>query len=919
MLRSPCMRRLGFFFPCLVLLAASVGCGARSGVGDREIDASVGPRPQPEQCNGLDDDLDAVVDDGFRDPLGRYVSLEHCGACGDACPAALPGALGVACALVEETPACVATACEAGFSRSSTGRCIPAYERLCLGCADDADCGDFPGARCAEIGGERRCAVDCALGCPMGYACLPTSVPTDARDGGMPDAGDGDAGPDDGGAELDGGAGDPLDGGAGDDGGMTVIVPLCVPAGGSCSCEAGERFDVACALVDPDGARCVGAQRCEDGVLSMCAAPVETCDEVDNDCNGFVDDGFRDERGAYSLDVRNCGQCGVDCTASPIPEGDLVCGGDPFAPRCVLDCPDARDGIDPGDRVDGDLDIATGCECTVSLPDDVPGPVRTSGELLDTNCDGADGIVVESFYVTPGGDDTGPGSPTRPLRTIGEALRRARDSIGTPPMLGTPGARPHIYVASGSYAETLELPDGVQLHGGYRSDFRALDPSGFRVEVRAPSDTTAPGGAALVARNVGLEVTVVEWMTLRGRDATTPGGATWGAYLLDPGGLLRISESELRAGVAGAGASGVRGEAGAAAMVPAGVGEPNRAAVEDSRNACRRDAANAVRGGAGGRGTCGGVDVSGGAGGTAGCPTFMARQPGGEAGRGPGGAPGGAGGNDSRGPIRGLGCSRDVCCGLADFTAFEGFSGPQPGTSGGDGTSGRPGAGCTDAFGRFEGDAWVGALATEGTSGTPGSGGGGGGAGGGSEYESVPPDCDFPDALGGGGGGGGAGGCGGGRGRAGGSGGPSAALLVRYTNVPFGLPTLRGVLLVPSDGGRGGDGGAGGDGALGEAGGQGGDIPREARSTPPLAGGLPGARGGRGGNGGPGGGGGGGCGGASAGAWITGLAVEPPELAAWRTDNTVRLGRGGAAGRGGGGGAAASEGVAGGAVDVVVR
>jgi hypothetical protein len=890
------------------------GCGARSGTLDDDFDATAGPRPQPELCNGLDDDLNGIVDDGFRDELGRYVMLEHCGACGQACPGTLPHALGVECELIEETPSCVAVECERGFARSTTGQCVPAYDRLCLSCADDADCGDFPGGRCAEIGGERRCAIDCALGCPSGYECASVIVPPPfVPDGGVPDGGLDDGGAGDGGfpvppmpdlGRFDAG---PLDGG-----GPTTAL-LCVPSGGSCSCDPGETFDVACALTDPEGVRCVGAQSCTDGTLSSCVAPVEVCDEVDNDCNGFVDDGFRDVRGSYSLDIHNCGECGVDCTVSTIPEGDLVCGGDPFAPSCVLLCPDTVDGIQPGDRIDADRDIATGCECTVSLPADVPGPVRTSGEALDTNCDGADGIVIESFYVTPGGNDRGPGSPTHPLRTISEGLRRASAS------LGRPGARPHVFVASGSYAETLTMPDGVKLHGGYRSDFRALDPTGFRVEVRAPSATTALGGAALVVPGSGATETVVEWVTLRGLDATTAGGATYGAYLFDVGSGLRISETEIFAGAAGEGAPGANGVAGSASTTPATTGEPNRAAVEDRSNRCIPGGENAVQGGTGGRNACGGLDVSGGAGGSAGCPTFMSQQPAGVAGRGPRGAAGGAGGNDSQGPISGLACSRDVCCGLADFTVYDGFLGPQPGQTGGDGNSGTSGRGCADAFGRFEGDRWLPDIATAGTDGSPGSGGGGGGAGGGSEYEATPPDCSWPDALGGAGGGGGGGGCAGRSGLPGTSGGPSAALLLRYSGPDVRLPVLRDVLFVPSDGGRGGDGGAGGDGALGALGAQGGDIPRADRSTPPLAGGFPGARGGRGGNGGPGGGGGGGCGGASTGIWLAGVRSEPAGVSAWRTSNTFRLGRGGTAGRGGGGSAAASDGAAGGATDIVVR
>ena len=50
----------------------------------------------------------------------------------------------------------------------------------------------------------------------------------------------------------------------------------------------------------------------------------------------------------------------------------------------------------------------------------------------------------------------------------------------------------------------------MQLHGGYRRDFLSLDPAGFRVEVRAPRDTTAPGGAAMEIRGAGARETIAE-------------------------------------------------------------------------------------------------------------------------------------------------------------------------------------------------------------------------------------------------------------------------------------------------------------------------------------------------------------------------------------------------------------------------
>jgi len=830
------------------------------------VDGSERPTPSEEVCNGLDDDLDGEVDEPFRDERGRYVGNDHCGACGASCAPMGMLELAADCTLLDESPVCAATRCVEGYGVSSTGRCVSAWDHLCLACVDDADCGQIPTARCSDVGGEARCTTGCEFGCPHGYACI------------------GDA---------------------------------CQPMAGSCACEPGDSFTLACAITDVGDTRCVGSALCEEGVLSACMTREEVCDEVDNDCDGTIDEEFRDRRGAYILDIHHCGECGVDCTLSEVPEGDLICGGDPFAPTCVLDCPDARDGIHPGDRIDADRAIGTGCECTVSEANDLPGPVGAEESALDVNCDGADGIVLESFYVAADGNDGGPGSPSRPLRSISVALQRALES------LESDEPRPHFFIAAGAYTETLVLPDGVQLHGGYRRDFRALDPNGFRVEVRAPADTDAPGGAALQARNAGLRPTVVEWLALRGLDAVGPSAPAFGVYVLEPGPLLAFRNVEIRAGVAGTGVPGPVGEAGAPPTAEARSGDVPRAAVENDAHRCLTTDSNAVRGGEGGSNTCGDREVSGGNGGSSECPAFSAFQPSGAAGRAAGavaGGAGGTGGQDSRGPITGLSCSLPVCCGLADFSVPTEFTGPQSGLPGADGSSGRPGIGCSDPLGSFDGDRWLGDTPTGGTDGTAGSGAGGGGAGGGTEMEWFPGQCEFRDGLGGGGGGGGAGGCGGRAGGPASSGGPSVAMLIRVADGRESLPALDQVTLAPSDGGRGGDGGAGGDGGLGGTGAFGGALSRAERSTPTLAGPFPGGRGGKGGNGGSGGGGGGGCGGGSIGIWLTGVGDrEPPDAARWRTANTFRLARGGGAGLGGGGAAAAADGVTGGARDVVVR
>jgi hypothetical protein len=842
----------------MALAVVLLGAGCSRTAVRYELEAGPEPEKHAERCNLRDDDRDDKVDENFRSDAGLYVHESHCGNCNTACAAANEHEHGVTCKVVDDIPRCVATACDTGYAPSSEGRCLLIAESLCGTCAQDTDCGGLAGVRCVSIGGESRCTIPCASGCPEGFTC-------DTRG-------------------------------------------LCIPAGGSCSCVPGQTFDLSCAADDGRDAGapvCVGHAHCADGVLSACLTADEICDEVDNDCDGKIDEDFRNDLGGYDS-MEHCGQCGVSCNEDTGLQLKLVCGGDPFAPSCVLSCPDALDGVSIGDMLDGDRDVTNGCECRVSSLNDTPGPVNGDGPLLDVDCDGADGTVRSSLYVAPDGNDAWPGSPTRPMRTINAAIKAAvasRDDASP---------RAHVFVASGNYTETIQLQDGVQVHGGYRRDFRALDPQAYLVDVRAPSPAQGPGGAALVAIDVGQHETRVEWLTLHGLDAAGPGQPTLGIYLERPERNLSLRDLVIHTGIPGLGEPGSDGSAGQAPTAGAIAGDEPRGALENIAHDCRPIAANTVRGGAGGKNQCSSVDASGGQGGSPACPAAAQPQPSGISGRNGGGA-GGSGGEDAAGPITGADCPTSVCCGLADFRVSNTFSGPQPGGNGSDGTGGSAGRACSERHGTFSSAVWSGGVGGNGGSGSPGSGGGGGGAGGGVVMDYMDGLCEFVDGLGGGGGGGGAAGCGGTGGRGGTSGGPAVAILA-LSPQEFVLDSL---VLAPTDGGRGGAGGAGGGGAQGAAGAFGGTLKPEDRTTPTLAGTFPGARGGSGGDGGSGGGGGGGCGGSSVGVWVVGSA--PANLQAWRVANTYTLGKGGTGGIGGGGVSSGGNGAGGEAVNVFVQ
>ena len=412
------------------------------------------PEPLAEACNFLDDDCDGDVDEGFLDPaLGAYVHDEHCGLCGLSCDGAVPFSSGVACALDAGEPVCVATGCVEGWQipTETSQICVPtAGGSDCTPCAIDDHCDALPGGACVTLDGASVCARACGgpSDCLDGYTCdggrcLPKTASCTclepAHDGAVRPCFNANAA------------------------GACVAEQACDVTVGWASCPAAEPVaelcngqddncnnvvDEALAHDPPECAvttaagTCPGAWICDGEEGWVCNAPMpvdEACNYQDDDCDGDVDEAFKDAAtGLYASDT-HCGACDVAC-AGAIPNAAAGCsieGGiahcevtgcdDGFYQAGPLTCLPATDNAcspclqdsdcpTPGDRC-LELDGGTWCgrdcgagnahgtgpgycppgfECT-DLPEDGPQCVPSSGSctcMLDD--DGATRTCVEA-------------------------------------------------------------------------------------------------------------------------------------------------------------------------------------------------------------------------------------------------------------------------------------------------------------------------------------------------------------------------------------------------------------------------------------------------------------------------------------------------------------------------------------------
>lgn len=454
-----------------------------------------------------------------------------------------------------------------------------------------------------------------------------------------------------------------------------------------------------------------------------------------------------------------------------------------------------------GPDVTGGAGFLTGPSPTFTAPGDVT-TVRFELRVTDQGGSQSQASVTDVYvmedktrgiFVSPLGNDINAGDARQmPVRTIATALARATS---------TGRGNYDIYIANGTYDETIVLQDDVSIYGGFQGATWLRDPLAHPVTIMGGTTMVAVTGSNVSNLTLdGLRIRTPEEATATGQNVYT--------IFLNQAQNITITNNEITAGDALGGSGGQFGFSGVQ-------GRPGDVGANAVCTATPTGGAGGASGQPGPPSAGSQLGVAGGDGGDGGSQSVNGEN--------------GAAGNPSGSLTGGIGGTGGTSSSPAGA----------PGVAGTSGMGGQNGAGGAQ-IGTLSSAGYVPADGTDGTSGTSGSGGGGGGGGAGTA-----------SGAGGGGGGGGASGGGGNLGQ-GGKGGPgSFAILVMSST---GITVDRNVI-VTGRGGAGGSGGVGGNGGPGGLGALGGDG----------CGGGNGGRGDTGGTGGGGGHGGGGGGGPSIG------------------------------------------------------
>jgi hypothetical protein len=177
-----------------------------------------------------------------------------------------------------------------------------------------------------------------------------------------------------------------------------------------------------------------------------------------------------------------------------------------------------------------------GDACAATDPPDDQG--------IDSNCDGADGVIGKDVYVdAAGGQDSNEGSPSAPLRTLGAALKLATSRGGS------------VLVDAGTLQDSdLSAPGTWAIYGGYSTTF-----------IGAPQravTTVTPSSTGLLVENATSARLAHLTVQSQAPATTSDPLSTYG--LRTSAQKLALDDVDIQAAPASSGTSGAPGSPGAA-------------------------------------------------------------------------------------------------------------------------------------------------------------------------------------------------------------------------------------------------------------------------------------------------------------------------------------------------------------------
>ena len=177
---------------------------------------------------------------------------------------------------------------------------------------------------------------------------------------------------------------------------------------------------------------------CDDTNPGIRPGQAEFCDGVDADCDGVIDEGFDADGDGVTV----CGPDGL----TPTPDDDCDDNDDTLFPGNVESCDELDNDCEPateapGGETDADGDLVIGClDCDDADPNTYPGATPICDGVADNDCDGfleVDDVDADGDEWTPCGGDCNDLDPSQHPEAveIGDSIDQDCDGIideGTP-------------------------------------------------------------------------------------------------------------------------------------------------------------------------------------------------------------------------------------------------------------------------------------------------------------------------------------------------------------------------------------------------------------------------------------------------------------------------------------------------------